>query len=77
MSELGTSPPPPRIYLRMSTHGEMPVNIYNNAVCGFNTFYKQPKQPEQPKQPSSLGTIPETEENCNKTVAEVMRSPRT
>jgi len=67
MSAPNMPPKPPVFYRRMSTHGEMPVNIHNDAVRKFNTFYGQP---------SSLGTIPETEENCNKTVAEVMRSPK-
>jgi hypothetical protein len=68
MSELGTSPRPPKLNRRMSAHGEMTVSIHNEAVRGFNTFYKQPLP---------LGTIPETPENTNMTITEVMRSPRT
>ena len=65
MSELGTSPRPPRLYRRISTHGGMPVQIHNAATRRFNDFYKQPL---------SLGTIPETPENANISVAEATRA---
>jgi hypothetical protein len=67
MSAPNMPPKPPVFYRRMSTHGEMPVSIHNNAARNFNIFYKQPV---------GLGAIEETEENCNKTVAEVMQSSK-
>ena len=67
MSELGTSPPPPGLYRKMSTHGGMPVRIHNAAAHRFNGFYRQPL---------SLGTIPETPENANMSVAEATRIPK-
>ena len=65
MSELGTSPPPPRIYRRMSIHGKMLVHNHNEAANNFNAFYKQPL---------SLGTIPETPETTYMTVADATRT---
>lgn len=60
-------PKPPTMYRRMSIHGEMPVSSYNMSVRRFNTSYRQPR---------SLGTIPESPENANMTVADAIRTPK-
>lgn len=54
-------------YSRMRIQGEMEVGAYNKAYFKFNTFNKQLL---------SLGTIPETPENINMTIADVILLPK-
>ena len=61
------SRPQSPFYSKMSIHGEMEVGAYNKEYFRFNTFNKQLL---------SLGTIPETPENINMTIADVILLPK-
>lgn len=61
MYELGSSPRPHRLYRRINTQCERPVQIHNDTLNKFNRFYRKQM---------SLATIPEKPENAHISVVD-------